>query len=48
MKSQMINLAAGTKVLLLQCTETVWFAYIKLNGIAVTANAAGHSALPRL
>lgn len=37
MNSQMINLAAGTKVLLLQFTETVWFAYIKLNRITVMA-----------
>lgn len=36
-KTQMINLAVGTKVLLLQFTETVWFAYIELKGIAVMA-----------
>lgn len=34
-ESQTINLAAETKVLLLQLTETLWFAYIKLNRITV-------------
>lgn len=37
MRSQMINLAAETKVLLLQLTETLWCAYIKLNGTTVMA-----------
>lgn len=45
MRSQIINLAAETKVSLLQLTETLCFAYIKLNGIYSNGHAAGHSAL---